>query len=91
MTEKYEIEEIRRTHVWREVQTLPEALAATEGKTIARTLSYDDNRRMYSNSAAVILFTDGTGFALEMDSGWCGTDVTPGDPASTEYFILTPR
>lgn len=89
--QKRQLEALQADYAWREVTTLPEALAATEGKTIARTFSFDEGREMYSQSGAVVIFTDGSGFALLMDEGWGGTDVTPGDPASTEYFILTAR
>lgn len=86
------------SHEWKMVESLREALLFTYGKTVAYMVSWDDSqkegspffRSMYAKSGGIQFFTDNTGFAIVMDAGWGGTDVTPGDPATTNYYTLTP-
>jgi hypothetical protein len=81
---------IHASHEWREVTTLREALAATEGKTIVKSIGWVWGRD--GDETNVVLFFDGTGFAVEYESAMRGySERTPGEPASVRYYALSPR
>lgn len=85
------------THYWTQVDSLPDAIAFTQGKTVLYTISWDETAGksqwslIYDKTGSIQAFTDGTAFAIVMDSGWSGTEVSGGDPARTEFYTLIPK
>lgn len=80
------------SHNWELMETLGEALDKTKSRTIKDVISWEARKDcwMYCKSGAIMMFTDNTAYAVIMDGGWSGTEVTAGNPAYTEYFFLTP-
>lgn len=81
---------LREAYAWTELDESADMLAFTVGKTVAETV-YAKDDVWNDKEWNVLLFADGTGFALEMDGGWSGTEVTGGEPASVTYYALRRR
>lgn len=86
-----------RERVYRDFERKPVAsllsiLNATMGKTVVETLGDDRHIGPYDDYIHALIFSDGTGVMVEYtaeDPGY--SSLTPGSPAQTEYFVLTPR
>jgi hypothetical protein len=77
---------------WLDLHSLLEALTVTRGRTVKDVVAWEADPQcwMYCKSGAIQTFEDGTALVLVMDSGWEGTEITTGTPASTSYYFLTP-
>jgi hypothetical protein len=82
---------LQSEYVWKETSSVISMIAHTAGKTVQETLG-TDAQDSYEDYIHAVLFTDGTGVALEYSAETRGySEMTPGSPARTEYYLLTKR